>query len=128
MASYRDNTDSQTREEWEEEHKEEINKRRKKAEEDEAAAKAAAWRAQRDRYGGQWGRGRKYVTNPKTGRRILVGGATYKKMKGGKRKLNAYFKLMLDAKKKNKKSFTYKGKTYKKTTSPNGKLTLYKKA
>ncbi len=35
-----------------------------------------------------------------------------KKKKGGKRKLNAFFKAMLDAKKSKAKSFSYKGKTY----------------
>ena len=35
------------------------------------------------------------------------------KQKGGKRKLNAYFKTMLAAKRKGLGSFKYKGKTYK---------------
>jgi len=35
-----------------------------------------------------------------------------KKQKGGKRKLNAFFKAMLEAKKSKAKSFSYKGKTY----------------
>ena len=35
-----------------------------------------------------------------------------RKKKGGKRKLNAFFKAMLDAKKSKAKSFSYKGKTY----------------
>ena len=38
---------------------------------------------------------------------------TAKKQKGGKRKLNAFFKAMLAAKKSKAKSFKYKGKTYK---------------
>ena len=36
-----------------------------------------------------------------------------KKSKGKKRKMNEYFKTMLAAKKANKPSFVYKGKTYK---------------
>lgn len=32
--------------------------------------------------------------------------------KGGKRKINKYFKIMLDAKKSNKKSFTYNKQIY----------------
>ena len=40
-------------------------------------------------------------------------GKTAKKQKGGKRKLNAFFKAMLAAKKSKAKSFKYKGKTYK---------------
>ena len=35
-----------------------------------------------------------------------------RKKKGGKRKLNAFFKAMLEAKKSKAKSFSYKGKTY----------------
>ena len=35
-----------------------------------------------------------------------------RKQKGGKRKLNAFFKAMLEAKKSKAKSFSYKGKTY----------------
>jgi hypothetical protein len=35
-----------------------------------------------------------------------------RKKKGGKRKLNAFFKAMLSAKKSKAKSFSYKGKTY----------------
>ena len=35
-----------------------------------------------------------------------------KKQKGGKRKLNAFFKAMLEAKNSKAKSFSYKGKTY----------------
>ena len=34
-------------------------------------------------------------------------------MSGGGKKLNSYFKLMLKAKKGNKASFKYNGKTYK---------------
>ena len=37
---------------------------------------------------------------------------TKKKRKGKKRGMNAFFKLMLAAKKKKAKSFLYKGKTY----------------
>jgi hypothetical protein len=43
----------------------------------------------------------------------LVGGKRKtRKQKGGKRKLNAFFKAMLDAKRSKAKSFKYKGKTY----------------
>ena len=47
------------------------------------------------------------------------------KQKGGK--LNAFFKLMLDAKKKDLSEFTYNGNTYKQVTAKTG-LKLYKKA
>jgi hypothetical protein len=47
-----------------------------------------------------------------------------KKQTGGK--LNAYFKLMLDAKKKDLPSFSYNGKTYKQITAKTG-LKMYKK-
>jgi hypothetical protein len=40
---------------------------------------------------------------------------------------NEFFSLMLKAKKTNAPSFTYKGKTYKRTTTKNG-LIFYKKA
>lgn len=55
-----------------------------------------------------------------------------KKGKKGKKskKMNEFFKLLIDAKKNDKPSFTYKGKTYKKKvgTSKNPKLIIYKKA
>ena len=57
-----------------------------------------------------------------------------KKRKGKKgkksKKMNEFFKLLIDAKKKDKPSFTYKGKTYKKKvgTKKNPKLIVYKKA
>ena len=41
----------------------------------------------------------------------VVGGKRRKKR--GARKVNAFFKIMLDAKKHGKPSFKYKGKTYK---------------
>lgn len=44
-----------------------------------------------------------------------------------KKKLNAYFKAMLAAKKSKAKSFTYKGKTYKRMKTKTGML-VYKKA
>ena len=47
------------------------------------------------------------------------------KQKGGK--LNAFFKLMIDAKKKDLSEFTYNGNTYKQVTAKTG-LKLYKKA
>ena len=48
------------------------------------------------------------------------------KQKGGKKKLNEFFKTMLKAKKEDLSSFTYKGNTYKQTVSKTG-LKLYKK-
>ena len=48
-----------------------------------------------------------------------------KKQKGGK--LNAFFKLMLDARKKDLSEFKYKDNTYKQFTAKTG-LKLYKKA
>jgi len=46
------------------------------------------------------------------------------------KKMNEFFKLLVDAKKKNAESFVYKGKTYKKKvgTKKNPKLVVYKKA
>ena len=53
------------------------------------------------------------------------------KKKGTKKKLNEYFKLMLDAKKKKLEEFTYKGKKYvrKVSKSPRSgaELIVYKK-
>ena len=43
-----------------------------------------------------------------------------------KKKMNGFMKLMLDAKKHNKPSFSYKGKTYKRKTNAKG-LVFYKK-
>ena len=56
-----------------------------------------------------------------------------KKAKKGTRKgkkMNEFFKLLIDAKKKNAESFVYKGKTYKRKvgTKKNPKLVVYKKA
>ena len=48
-----------------------------------------------------------------------------KNQKGGK--LNAFFKLMLDAKKKDLSEFKYNGNTYKQFTAKTG-LKMYKKA
>ena len=59
------------------------------------------------------------------------GGKKRKKRKGTKgKKMNEFFKLLIDAKKKNADSFVYKGKTYKKKvgTKKNPKLVVYKKA
>ena len=47
------------------------------------------------------------------------------KQKGGK--LNAFFKLMLNARKKDLSEFQYNGNTYKQITAKTG-LKLYKKA
>ena len=44
-----------------------------------------------------------------------------------KRKVNEFFKLMLDAKKHNKQEFRYKGKRYKAMKTKTG-MTVYKKA
>ena len=46
------------------------------------------------------------------------------------KKMNEFFKLLIDAKKKNAESFVYKGKTYKRKvgTKKNPKLVVYKKA
>ena len=44
-----------------------------------------------------------------------------------KRKMNAYFKMMLKAKKSGAKSFKYKGKTFKAKKTKTG-MTIYKKA
>ena len=46
-------------------------------------------------------------------RKSMKGGKRKKKKKTRKRKLNPFFKLMLDAKKKGLASFKYNGKTYK---------------
>tara|TARA_B100001063_G_C16545204_1_gene443272 strand:- start:68 stop:409 length:342 start_codon:yes stop_codon:yes gene_type:complete len=53
-----------------------------------------------------------------------------KKGKKSKRKMNEFFRLLIDAKKKNKESFSYKGKTYKRKvgTKKNPKLVVYTKA
>mgnify|MGYP005742534985 CR=1 FL=1 len=47
-----------------------------------------------------------------------------------RKKMNEFFKLLIDAKKKNAESFVYKGKTYKRKvgTKKNPKLVVYKKA
>ena len=47
-----------------------------------------------------------------------------RKQRGG-RKLNAYFKTMLSAKRKNLPKFSYKGKTYKQLTTKTG-MKIYK--
>ena len=46
--------------------------------------------------------------------------------KSGTRKLNGYFKKMIDARKKDLKSFTYGGNKYNKMIGPTG-MTMYKK-
>jgi len=46
--------------------------------------------------------------------------------KMGMRKLNAYFALMLNAKKKNLPSFQYNGKTYVQTRIGKAKMVTYK--
>ena len=47
--------------------------------------------------------------------------------RGGKRKINEFFKLMLNAKKHHKQEFRYKGKRYKAMKTKTG-MTVYKKA
>ena len=54
-------------------------------------------------------------------------GKQAKTKKKGKRPLNAYFKIMLAAKKAGKPSFVYKGKTYKGTKDKRFGM-IYKKA
>jgi hypothetical protein len=50
-----------------------------------------------------------------------------KKRKSGKRKLNAYFKAMLAAKKSNAPDFSYNGKKYVQKAGKNG-MVFYKRA
>ena len=50
-----------------------------------------------------------------------------RKSRKGKRKMNAYFKLMLNAKRKKLNSFNYKGKKYVAKKTKTG-MTIYKKA
>ena len=52
---------------------------------------------------------------------------TARKSRKGKRKMNAYFKLMLNAKRKKLSSFNYKGKRYVAKKTKTG-MTIYKKA
>ena len=55
--------------------------------------------------------------------------AAQSRKKKGKRKLNPYFKRMIEAKKKKSSSFTYNGNTYRAEKGGNaGQLTVYKKA
>jgi len=49
------------------------------------------------------------------------------KRKTSKRKMNAYFTLMNAARKGNKQSFSYNGKTYKQAKTKSG-MTIYKKS
>ena len=49
------------------------------------------------------------------------------KRKTSKRKMNTYFTLMNAARRANKKSFLYKGKTYKQAKTKSG-MTIYKKS
>jgi|TARA_B110000971_G_C19850527_1_gene426878 hypothetical protein len=72
-------------------------------------------------------KGRKSKRGGSCGGSPLVGGRRKtRKQKGGKRKLNGYFKLMLDAKKREAASFKYDGKTYKRVKR--GHLYVYKRA
>ena len=57
----------------------------------------------------------------------MKGGKKKRRRKSGGRKMNAFFKIMLDAKKKGLKSFKYNGKNY--MGKPHPKLgMIYKKA
>ena len=58
----------------------------------------------------------------------MEGGKKRKSRKG--KKMNEFFRLLIDAKKKNAESFVYKGKKYKRKvgTKKNPKLVVYKKA
>lgn len=60
-----------------------------------------------------------------TKKRVSKSKKAQKAQKGGK--LNAFFKLMLDAKKKDLSEFKYNGNTYKQVTAKTG-LKMYKKA
>tara|TARA_B110000858_G_scaffold110989_1_gene127022 strand:- start:3312 stop:3731 length:420 start_codon:yes stop_codon:yes gene_type:complete len=72
-------------------------------------------------------KGRKSKRGGSCGGSPLIGGKRKtRKQKGGKRKLNAYFKLMLDAKKRKAASFKYNGSTYNRVKR--GHLFVYKKA
>jgi hypothetical protein len=71
------------------------------------------------------------IAGGKKRKTMKKGGKKRKKRKGTKgKKMNEFFKLLIDAKKKNADSFVYKGKTYKKKigTKNNSKLVVYKKA
>jgi hypothetical protein len=59
------------------------------------------------------GEGEEPTTDQKGGKRKRKGKSKKKKTRKKKRGLNAYFKLMLNAKKKGLSSFKYKGATYK---------------
>ena len=60
---------------------------------------------------------------------LKKGGKKKRKSRKGK-KMNEFFRLLIDAKKKNAESFVYKGKKYKRKvgTKKNPKLVVYKKA
>ena len=66
---------------------------------------------------------KKELTQKKKG-----GGGCHTKAVGGGRKLNGYFQAMLQAKKNNAKSFTYKNSVYKQQKAAKGGLVVYKKA
>ena len=69
---------------------------------------------------------KKKTPNQTGGKRVSSKKTTLKKkQKGGK--LNAFFKLMLAAKKKDLSEFKYNGNTYKQFTAKTG-LKMYKKA
>ena len=68
---------------------------------------------------------KKKSPNPRPMKRGSKKQVKSKPQKGGK--LNAFFKSMLDAKKKNLSEFKYNGNTYKQSTTKTG-LKIYKKA
>jgi hypothetical protein len=71
-------------------------------------------------------KGRKSKRGGSCGSSHIGGRRKTRKQKGGKRKLNAYFKAMLAAKRTKADSFKYNGSTYKRVRR--GHLDVYKKA
>ena len=71
-------------------------------------------------------KGRKSKRGGSCGSSHIGGRRKTRKQKGGKRKLNAYFKAMLAAKRTKAASFKYNGSTYKRVRR--GHLDVYKKA
>ena len=59
--------------------------------------------------------------------KCTCGAASKKTTKSGKKPMNEFMKQMHDARKANKKQFTYKGKTYKQSTTKTG-MKIYKSA
>ena len=63
----------------------------------------------------------------KVAKKVVKKRTSKKVQKGGKRKMNEYFKLMTQARKSDASTFQYKGNTYKQFTAKTG-LKMYKKA